>query len=210
MLASRYLNRMVDILESCSQANLAVSFAVFLRSECLVNQKSPPSTDDLYMLEPRHRDRTNYISRVETLVEGAHFYFSDKVCGPQASTTPSLFVLLQNSLGKNRFPIRNVGILEILTSLETKVNRISEPSLGSTLTYTSELTPQKDHSFMSGPRFLQPPANLPASPTPPQTTISSDFDFGSIGRPAPTLPTSFVQDSSSGVRRRGRLFDLVD
>lgn len=210
MLASRYLNRMVDILESCSQANLAVSFAVFLRSECLVNQKSPPSTDDLYTLEPRLRDRTNYISRVETLVEGAHFYFSDKVCGPQASTTPSLFVLLQNSLGKNRFPIRNVGILEILASLETKVNRINEPSLGSTLTYASELTSQQDHSFISGPRFLQPPSNLPASPTLPQTTIPSDFDFGSIGRPAPTLPTSFVQDSSSGVRRRGRLFDLVD
>lgn len=195
MLASRYLNRMVDILESCEQANLAVSFAVFLRSECRYTQKSPPSTDDLYELEPRLRNRTNYISRVETLVEGGHFYFSEKVCGPQASTTPSLFVLLQNSLGKNRFPIRNVGILEILGSYETNVNRINEP-----LTYAP----------ISAPRFLQPPANLPASPTPPQTTISSNFDFGSIGRPAPSLPTTFAQDSSSGVRRHGRLFDLVD
>jgi len=208
MLASRYLNRMVDILESCEQANLAVSFAVFLRSECLVNQKSPPSTDDLYTLEPRLRERANYISRVETLVEGAHFYFSEKICGPQASTTPSLFVLLQNSSGKNRFPIRNVGILEILGSFETKVNRINEPSLGTPLKYAPKLTPQEDHSYISGHPFLQPSANLPASPTPPQTTIPSDFDFGS------TLPTTFAQDSSSGVRRagprRGRLFDLVD
>jgi len=204
MLASRYLNRMVDILESCDKSNLAVSFAVFLRSECLVNQKSPPSTDDLYMLEPRLRDRTNYITRVETLVQGAHFYFSEKVCGPQASSTPSLFVLLQNSLGKNRFPIRNVGILEILGSLENNVNRMNEPALGSALTYPP----------ISGPSLLQPPANIPASPTPPQTTITSDFDFGSIGRPAPSLPTTFAPDSSSAGRRsgprRGRLFDLVD
>ena len=199
MLASKYLNRMVDILESCEQANLAVSFAVFLRSECRYTQKSPPSTDDLYELDPRLRDRTNYISRVETLVEGAHFYFSEKVCGPQASTTPSLFVLLQNSLGKNRFPIRNVGILEILGSYEANVNRINEPL---------------QYAPISAPRFLQPPANLPASPTPPQNNISSNFDFGSIGssigRSAPSLPTTFGQDSSSGVRRRGRLFDLVD
>lgn len=205
MLASRYLNRMVDILGTCDQANLAVSFAVFLRSECLVNQKTPPSTDDLYMLEPRLRDRTHYISRVETLVEGAHYYFSEKICGPQASTTPSLFVLLQNSLGKNRFPIRNVGILEILGSLDkhSHVGRINEPTLPSALAYAP----------ISGPSFLQPSVNLPPSPTPPQIDITADV-FGSIGRPAPILPTSFAQDSSSAVRRaaprRGRLFDLVD
>lgn len=203
MLASRYLNRMMDILASCDQSNVAVSFAVFLRSECLVNQKSPPSTDDIYMLEPRLRDRTNYISRVETLVEGAHSYFSDKIGGSQASTTPSLFVLLQNSLGKNRFPIRNVGILEILASSETRVNRMPEPALPTPLTYAP----------ITGPSFLQTPANLPASPTPPQTSISSDFGLGAIGG-APILPTSFGQDSSSAVRRtgprRGRLFDLVD
>lgn len=210
MLASRYLNRMVDLLESCDQRNLALSFAVFLRSECLVNQKSPPSNDDLYMLEPRLRDRAHYISRVETLVQGAHFYFSEKLGGPQASSTPSLFVLLQNSLGKSRYPIRNVGILEIL---DTNVNMVNEQGLGSALQY-AQSTPQKDHSFISGPRFLQPSPNLPASPTPPQTSLPSEFDFGSIGRPAPTLPTSFAQDSSSAVRRvgprRGRLFDLVD
>mmetsp|Transcript_18560 Transcript_18560/g.42869 ORF Transcript_18560/g.42869 Transcript_18560/m.42869 type:complete len:1721 (-) Transcript_18560:138-5300(-) len=214
MLASRYLNRMVDILESCDQRSLAISFAVFLRSECLVNRKLPPSTDDLYMLEPRLRDRTHYISRVETLVEGAHFYYSEKLCGPQSSSTPSLFVLLQNSLGKNRYPIRNVGILEILGSMETNINRINEQTLGNTLTYAPKMTPRKDHSFISGPRFLQSSPNIPASPTPPQNTIPTDFDFGSIGRPTPSLPTSFAQDPSAGIRRtgprRGRLFDLVD
>ena len=214
MLASRYLNRMVDILESCDQANLPVSFAVFLRSECLVSQKSPPCTDDLYMLEPRLRDRANYISRVETLVEGAHYYFSEKLGGPKASTTTTLFVLLQNALGKNRFSIRNVGILEILGSMETEVNRVTEPTLGSALTYAPNMTSQNDPSYISQTRFLQPSSNLPASPTPPQTTISPNFDFCSIGRSVPTLPTSFAQDSSSGVRRagprRGRLFDLVD
>jgi len=159
------------------------------------------------MLEPRLRDRADCISRVETLVEGAHYYFSEKLGGPQASTTTSLFVLLQNSLGKNRFPIRNVGILEILGSMETEVNRIIEPTLGNALTYAPKMTSQNDPSYISDTRFLQPSANLPASPSPPQTTISSDFDFSS-------LPTSFAQDSSSGVRRagprRGRLFDLVD
>lgn len=204
MLASRYLNSMLDILHSCDQANLPVSFAVFLRSDCLVNQKSPPSTDDIYMLEPRLRDRAHYISRVETLVEGAHFYFSDKIGGPQASVTPSLFVLLQNSLGKNRYPIRNVGIAEILASLDTRVNRISNPAPASALSFAP----------IPGPSLLQPPSSLNTSPTPPQTSLPSDFGFGSIGGPAPILPTSFAQDSSSAVRRpgprRGRLFDLVD
>ena len=200
MLASRYLNCMLDILQSCDQANLPVSFAVFLRSECLVNQKAPPSTDDIYMLEPRLRDRTHYLSRVETLVEGAHFYFSDKTGGPQASTTPSLFVLLQNSLGKNRYPIRNVGIVEILA----QVNRISQPTPPSALPFAP----------IPGPSLIQAPTSLNTSPTPPQTSLPSDFGFGSIGGPAPRLPTSFAQDSSSAVRRpgprRGRLFDLVD
>jgi len=214
MLASRYLNRVVNILESCDHANLPVSFAVFLRSECLVTQKSPPCTDDLYMLEPRLRDRVDYISRVETLVEGSHYYFSEKLGSPQVSTTASLFVLLQNSLGKSRFPIRNIGILQIVGSMETEVKNINEPTLGSGLTYEPRLTSRKDPSFISDPRFLQPSTNLSASPT-PATTISPDFAFSSIATPAPALSTVFGRDSSSGIRvappkRRGRLFDLVD
>mmetsp|Transcript_23283 Transcript_23283/g.64584 ORF Transcript_23283/g.64584 Transcript_23283/m.64584 type:complete len:1709 (-) Transcript_23283:1446-6572(-) len=214
MLATRYLHRMVDILESCDQANLPVSFTVFLRSECLVTQKPTPSRDDLYMLEPRLRDRADYISRVETLVEGAHYYFSEKLGSSQASTTTSLFVLLQNSLGRNRFPIRNIGILQILGSSEAGAKKINEPTLGGALTYTQNLTSQTDSSFMSDRRFLQPSAHLSASPTPPQTTISPDFAFGSIGAPVPPLSSAFVQDTTSSLRRagprRGRLFDLVD
>lgn len=216
MLASRYLNRMVDILDSCEQTNLPVSFAVFIRSECLVNQKSPPCTDDLYTLEPRLRNRVNYMSRVETLDEGRHYYFSEKLGGPNASTTTSLFVLLQNSSGKDRFRLRNVGMLEIMNSTKTEIKRVDEPRLvdSAPTTYAPEMTQRNDdNAYIShSAHFIQPQpsTNLPASPVPPHSTLTTDFDFGS------TFPSSFGQDSSSGVRtsragtRRGRLFDLVD
>lgn len=205
MLASRYLKRIVDVLESCEQLNLPVSFAFFLRSECLVNQKSPPCTDDLYMLEPRLRDHVNFIIRVETLAEGAHFYFSEKLGGPKASTTASLFVLLQNSLGKGRFPLRNVSMQDFMGPLETETRRSNESTslVGNALTYAPKMASQKDHSFISQTNFLQRSINLPASPVPPL-----------IGSSATTLPSSFAPDPLSGVRRagprRGRLFDLVD
>jgi len=218
MLASKYLNRIIHILDSCEQANLPVSFAVFIRSECLVNQRSPPCTEDLYVLEPRLRDRGNFISRVEVLAKGTHYYFSEKLNGPKASATTSIFVLMQNSSGKDRFPLRNVGILEIMGTMEIKTKRVDESSLiGSALTYAPDITPRKDaNAYISQTaHFLQPSANLPASPVHPQNTNSTDFDFASIGRSGPTLRSSFgALDSSSGVRRagtrRGRLFDLVD
>jgi len=219
MLASKYLNRIIYILDSCEQANLPVSFAVFIRSDCLVNQRSPPCTDDLYVLEPRLRDRINYISRVEVLAKGTHYYFSEKLDGPEASATTSIFVLMQNSSGKDRFPLRNVGMLEIMGTIETEIKRVDESSLiiGSALTYAPEMIQRKDaNSYISQTaHFLQPSTNLPASPVHPQSINSTEFDFASIGRSGPTLPSSFgALDSSSGVRRagarRGRLFDLVD
>jgi len=204
MLASRYLKRIVDILESCEQSNLPVSFAFFLRSECLVNQKSPPRTDDLYMLEPRLRDHADFIIRVETLAEGAHFYFSEKLGGPKASTTASLFVLFQNSLGKSRFPLRNGNMQDFMGPLETDQRRSNESTslVGNVLAYAPKVASQKGPSFISQPNFLQPSINLPVSPVPP------------IGSSASTLPSSFAPDPLPGVRRagprRGRLFDLVD
>ena len=221
MLASRYLNRMIDILDSCEQTNLPVSFAVFIRSECLVNQNSPPCTDDLYTLEPRLRNRVNYMSRVETLGEGRHFYFSEKLGGPEASTTTSLFVLLQNSSGKDRFPLRNVGILEIMNYIKPEIKRVDECSaVDSAPTYAPEMTQRNDdNAYIShAAHFTQPQQsiNLPASPIPPHSTLPTDFNFASIGRSDSTFPSSFGQDSLSGVRtsrtgtRRGRLFDLVD
>ena len=218
MLASRYLNRVLDILDACEEEKVPVSFAVFIRAECLVNQRCRPCTDDLYILEPRLRDRTNYVSSVEIMAEGAHYYFSEKLGRPEASTTTSIFVLLQNTLGKDRFPFHNASILEIMGSMETETKKIDDCNRVAP-TYAVGLSQRKDaDSYISQTsQFLKPSTNLPSPPVPPQNRNSTDFDFASIGMSgsAGTLPSSFgVQDSSSGPRRagtrRGRLFDLVD
>ena len=224
-LTKSYIQHIYNILETCEGSNFPVSFAVFIRSECLLSQKNPPNEGDLYTLEPKLA-RSRYVSRAEKLPAGAPFYFSETAGDPQPSTTGSLFVLLQNSSGKNIFPIRNVDILGILRSYETEANIINEPTLTNAFaSFPPKMSPLRSHPFVSDPRvsdarFLHGanlPPILPPSPTPPQPSISSNFEpFGlnsiPIGIP---LQSNFGNDNSYAVRsgrRRGGLggFDLVD
>jgi hypothetical protein len=209
-LASRYLSRVLDIL----RAGIAVplSFAVFLRSDCLVERKSSPSINDIYTLEPRLRDQTDYVVRIETLSEGAHCFFSERFNGPTTSTSSSLFVLLQNPAGKTQFALSDMAASEILGSMKPQIRRPADHNLGTPLAFASEMVHTNDNVFMPQGSYLEPATNLPASPMPHQSAIATDF--GAIGRSAPSISNSFGANPSPGQRRvgprRGRLFDLVD
>lgn len=217
MLASKYMNKIVDILDTCEQRNLPASFAVFIRSDCLLNQNCPPNTDDLYVIEPRLKDRIEYVSRVDILSEINHFYFSEKLGRPEASTTASIFALLQNNLGKERFPLRNFSIVETMGSTERESKAMDRFSRVSSSLYPSEFS-QKTNvmPYPSQPLQLFPPSSI--LPSVARNSVGTDLNFSSIGISGSTIPSSFggqdFPSSTTSTRRtgtrRGRLFDLVD
>jgi hypothetical protein len=211
MLASRYLRHIFDILHA--GAAVPLSFAVFLHSECMVDRKASVSINDVYSLEPRLREGMEFVSRVECLPEGGHCYFSERIGAPTTSMSSSLFVMLQNSLGKAQFPLSDHSAAEILGSMKSEQSVANKPTLGSPLAYGTDMNISNDHNFLAQNSYLQPTSSLPHSPMPHQPPVAASF--GTIGRSA-TAPNSFGTQHSSpgGARRtggrRGRLFDLVD
>jgi hypothetical protein len=213
MLATRYIRRIVDIMQSASLVPL--SFAVFLRADCLVGPTDPPSLQDLYTLDSRLSDKPDLVSLAEPLLGGGHMYYNEHLGGAYPSTSGSLFVLLQNSHGRARFPLGNASFSDILDSMKTGMSRRNDRSLGSALSYSAsaEMTGVNDLMFMHQNAYAQPHSAIPTSPIAHHSAISSDF--GAIGQTAPPVPNSFAPNSSPGGQRRsaprrGRLFDLVD
>ncbi|KAL3921142.1 MAG: hypothetical protein SGILL_002904 [Bacillariaceae sp.] len=213
MLATRYIRRIVDIVQS--KPNVPRSFAIFLRADCLVGTTDPPSIKDLYSLDSRLSDDAGMLSLVEPLVGGGHVYFNEQQGGSKPSTTGSLFVLVQNAKGRTRYPLSNAGLNEVLDSMKTEASRQSDRSLGPAISYSgsAEMTGVNDLMFMPQNAYSEPPSAIPASPMAHQPIVSTDF--GTIGQSAPPLPNSFAPTSSPGGQRRpgprrGRLFDLVD
>jgi len=211
MLTSRYIQRMIEILQNGKAVPL--SFAVFIRSDCLVDRSPAPSLNDLYTLEPRLRDAMEFICRVESLQEGRHCYFSERLGAPTVSTSGSLFLLLQNSLGRNHFALSDVAVAEILGSMKPDFSRANESTMGTPLAYNPEMhSTNTQQVFIPQTGYLEPSTGLPPSPMPHQPSVATDF--GTIGRSA-SMPNSFATDPSPAAARRpgprrGRLFDLVD
>lgn len=115
--AENYLRNIVNILEHTEDSNIPFSFVVFLPSECFRESTSHPSANDLCLLDPRLGDRfSRFVLHVQTLRGGNHIYVSRK--GDEVTPKDgSLFVLLQNSSGKVHFPISDISISNILSSM---------------------------------------------------------------------------------------------
>lgn len=210
LLASRYLRHIFDLLESGDQTEVPLSFAILLRSECLVDPKASVSINDLFTLEPRLRENGSFLSRVETLPQGRHTFFSEKAGAVVLSDTGTLFVLLQNSLGKTQYLLSGIAAAEIIRSMEPVSQRLAEaPALGTSLAFTPEAAASNINVFAPQVGFNPNPhaAAIPPSPI-PSNPFASDF-----GSSAPAS-SSFGTDPSPAHRapgaRRGRLFDLVD
>lgn len=212
LLASRYLRRIFDILHVGEQSRVPLSFALFLQAECLLDGKSSISGNDLYYLEPRLRENPSIVSRVETLHPNRHAFHNEKTGKLEVSQTGSLFVVLQNSLGRSNYALSEMGAAGVLRSMEP----VSDPHiLSSGLPFTSQ-----QPGSSSGFNVFAPPvgfmsssnvATMPPSPLPSNPFAS---DFGSIQMPVSGHSNTFGTDPSPAHRapatRRGRLFDLVE
>jgi ankyrin repeat protein len=217
MIASRYIRHAVDALLSGSST--ALSFTIFLRPDCLIDGSSSVTVEHLYALDPRLTKHQHLISRVERLPPGRHAFFSEKLGSPRASSTGDLFVVLQNMMGKTRYPVSDIAVAQILDSMKYEVDRQFEPSMRAPVPFSMSAGTYKPNVHLWTPQsdFITAPsaALIPPSPLPHQT-------IGSIGAAESNYQTihssisdSFPSNNSpTGQRRsaprRGRLFDLVD
>jgi hypothetical protein len=208
MIASRYVQRMLDILDGANSSNVAVSFAVFLRTDCFHDLPSGLSGNNLRLLDSRFADQQQtYVRHTEVLPAGQHLFHCGEGAGTvKVDSTDSLFVLLQSRAGRSRFAISDASISRIISSMS--VNLLSprnDKPIVTPLGFTD------DYSAMQSP--LSPRSgyfdSLAPPPQEPQRTARSEF--GAIGGVA-SYSKAF-SPSEPGPRlgaRRGRLFDLVD
>jgi len=209
LIASQYVNRMVDILDAGGVSNTPVSFALFLPSDCFRDSPQGPSPDDLSQLAPRLGDsRRALVQHVEVLRAGKHFYRSDSAPGGTSiCDSGSLFVLLQNEAAISQINVTMASIVKIVNSVSTG-------------TPTPNDNPMVSPIGFSGNFGLHEPSPIAAQPQPgffdtnhisaaPQRVVSSDF--GAVGGSAIPSPFSSANEPMPrGLARPGRLFDLVD
>lgn len=209
MMASRYVHRMLDLLESADANRTPLSFSVFLRAECFVERTNAPSVDDLRLLDPRLNERSGvYVRRAETLPSGQHAYFSgDGEGAPETSRTGSMFLLLQNEAGRVRFDVRDASVVDFIRSMGSGSTHSSNDH------FSNDFSMSKEHSIAStGSYGFEAMDPISASMSPIRNHAVSS-DFGTIGGTA--LTNAFAAPAPSTAPRfaggrRGRLFDLVD
>jgi ankyrin repeat protein len=215
MVASIYMRRVVNLLERGDNERIPLSFIVFLHTECFRQSSRSPTVNDALELDPRLGERHGvYIRCAELLHAGQHSFQTGEGDGTiQPSRAGSIFLLLQNEAGKNRYPMTEASLVAVIRSMNAS--------------YTpppANVVPQSPVRYTEGyvaPEPVPMPSvgyqdHLMASPSPSLQTPISHPDFGAFGA-GPTLHNSgmFSQGSNSnstiGVRpRRGRLFDLID
>ncbi len=232
MVASRYMHRIIDILDLAENSRIPLSFAIFLRSECFLDGKVNPSFHDLCVLEPRLRERSELISSVKELAPQQHGYFCMKSDEFEPSETGSLLAILQNLSGKNHYGLSDMVVGEILRSLGTNPELVH--SDGRDLSIMSEMSFSAPEFVPASSRNKDLSASVdagnnmfhhssdygqsqgPTSPMAHQSTMLPDFggpigDFiGFGGVPIGNAFSMQSHASSRSSRPRGRLFDLVD
>lgn len=114
-----YLRCMVDLLERTESANIPLSFAVFLPSQCFREPTFHPSISDLCSLDSRlgeHQSR--FVRSVKSLSEDQHMYYVGE--GDKVNSSGILFALLQNDGGKQHYPVSDLTAEKIVRSLSLK------------------------------------------------------------------------------------------
>eukprot|EP00934_Nitzschia_sp_Nitz4_P001680 Nitzschia sp. Nitz4//scaffold107_size73032//19922//25024//NITZ4_005758-RA/size73032-augustus-gene-0.99-mRNA-1//-1//CDS//3329532587//1680//frame0 len=222
IVASQYIQRMVDLLEAADNGRVPLSFAVFLRSETFLDGNHSPTANDLFALEPRLRERSELVVRTVELAAGCHSFYNDKTGSLQRSQTGSLFVVLQNAHGKNHLGFTEATVHSICRSLDAvsnlpATNHDALPVMSDMSFSAPEFVPTTGRSqsldIATGGLFGQPQSHTPISPMThnniiPEFGAPASSDFGVFpmslsntfsSAPVPSRPT-----------RPSRLFDLVD
>jgi hypothetical protein len=195
MIASQYIQRMVDILDLASASCVPLSFTVFISSDCFIDPVVNASLVGLQSFDPRlGNQKSAYNTRLEVIPANKHIFFSGE--GDQiVCTTNSYLVVLQNELGRYRYNVTELSASRILGTLT-----LQTPSFNETI-MASDFQPtifQRTGYFDS------------VDPITPDSQRVIRSDFGSIG--GSSLLHSFSPANNVQPRggRRGRLFDLVD
>ena len=194
-VTSLYLNCILNMLESTEMKAVPLSFAIFLPVECFQDLHSSPKVDNLVLLDPRlDSSHAIFIQHYEVLTPG-HFTFQ---CGDndghaEICKCGSIFLILQNSIGRTHFPISTIkNITNSMTANVVHSNDVgsigSSSSVFSTLLHEGSKTP------------------IPASPTSHHSVAGGDFPLVSDT----IMSKAFGNEASSGSRRHCRLFELVD
>ena len=204
MVASQYVQRMVDILDTATPAGVPVSFAVVLSSDCFHDLPNGPSASDLRSLDPRLGDeQSRYVTRVEILEAERHAFYGGEGAGAaKVCASSSLFVILQNDPGKHRYNINDTSVARILASVSLNgPHQQSPPTSSASIGSANEY--QVDSSLVPNAGYFE--GLDPISPGPQRDVHAG---FGSIGGNPLSNPLSPVGDGRGS--RRGRLFELVD
>lgn len=202
MVASQYVQRMVDILDLASAESVPVSFAVFFSVDCFHDLPSQPCASDLCSLDPRLVDQKSaYVTRVEALHAGQHTFLGGEGAGTsKICSTNSLFVMLQNNPGKSRYNVGDTSASRIIATLS--VNSLPQNNfvMATSVGLTNEFHIRDSH--LSATRMHD------LTSTNPQIAVRSEF--GAIGGSSFSNNFAPAHEPFSRGNRRGRLFDLVD
>lgn len=205
MVASSYVKRMFDILDSANSRGVAVSFAVFVHAECFHDLPEGPSPNDLHILDPRLVDpKHGFVKRVEVLRAGEHVYH----CGEgtessQVSMLNSLLVMLQSETGFARFNVKDSSMSKIIGSMSMNPPSPNVDSIVSSIGFSSDFAPRESPvSPRSG--------HFDLAPNSPNPQLAVQAGFGAIGGSAISNTFSPKNDSAPRASRHGRLFELVD
>jgi ankyrin repeat protein len=201
MIASQCVQRMLDILDLASSSSAALSFAVFLNSDCLVDAPTNPNSIDLRSLDPRLGDQQSaYITRLDVLPANNHAFSSQSSVESRTNSSAiSYFVMLQNEAGRTHFYVSDSVASRVVATL-----LIQQPAINDTVIVTpisNDFPPSlfSQHGYFDGVDPISPDSHRIVRP-----------DYGAIGGSSLFHSFSPVNTVLPRGGRRGRLFDLVD
>mmetsp|Transcript_4195 Transcript_4195/g.6539 ORF Transcript_4195/g.6539 Transcript_4195/m.6539 type:complete len:1484 (+) Transcript_4195:144-4595(+) len=133
-LASLYIRRIVDVLESGEKEKIPLSFLTILHAECFRDPSHSPTVNDAMQLDPRLGDRQDaLVSHAEILQAGQHsFYIGEGEGSSQISLTGSVLMLLQNEAGKKFFSTTDQSLAAVINAMSptTLQNHADTPFSG--------------------------------------------------------------------------------
>lgn len=203
MVASNYIRRILDIVESANESSSPVSFTCFLHSESFSDGAKGPSASNLKVFDARLGAELHpAVKRIETLAASEHTFQAggsapiQKIC-----STQSLLLVLQSEAAISRFPASDHAIAEIIRSMSIATPADIPPSPRS---FRENFNTSPGSNI--DPFFIDP-IGAHAMPRTPDQDRSVHTGFGSIGgtgllgNPSPSI---------HGREKKSRLFDLVD
>lgn len=205
IVASQYVHRMVDLLDKATVVNTPVSFAVFVHAECFLDLgENGPLASDLCRLDPRLVENQNkwcYVKRIEILRPGAHmFRTGDAEESLKLSTSPSLFLLLQNDLGLARFGLSESSVSQIVGSMGPPLETKLSFDIPSEFPTTNESHLQDTAHFMNNQVTFDSRPSMRSDVTMMTGTFIPVSSFSPASTNKEIVPRG----------RRGRLFALED